>query len=782
MTDARPLPSTLKIRLTAVVAVLVLGATVLVTILALGMAERDMKGVIGAQQFAVVSSAAAFIDDRLEAKKQLMVALARDLPAAARGDPRQVQAFLEARVGLLDEFLNVTALGPDGRLLATLRPSATGKPFSALGKQYFDETLARKRAIVSAPLRSTLSGAPIVLVTAPLFDGQGKLVLMLAGGIELQRTAFLRQIDLLKPGKTGFVFIMTGAGILVDHPNRTRLMQHIHQRPGINNATEMALSGYEGWIEAANKDGDDGIYAYKRLRAADWIVGARFPTDEAFEPMSHLRERAVAAGAVVAVIAALVAWLLIYRLLAPLETLRRNISSIRRKGASIDLLKGGRNDEIGELGSAFHELMAEREAAQERARGVERRARIIADSLPALIGYVNSEQRYEFANAHYLDMMGTDPRSMLGKTVREVLGEQNYALIEARMAAALRGERVQFEQQFDGRMGQVHYMINYIPEAGEGGRTAGVYILVTDISARKKGELVQAASEKRLRLITDNLPVLIAYIDREHRFEFGNATFEKWFGVAPDVLPGRSLAEVFGAEAYVLAKPHLVAAFGGQTVTYESRTSVAGQARSLETTYVPDVQADGNVAGVYALAHDTTRMKEVEEKLIQLTRVDSLTGIANRRMFVEALHLAIERARRSGAPMALAYLDIDHFKAINDTHGHALGDDVLKEFARRLTANVRATDTVARLSGDEFVIILEDLNSDQEVTAVAAKITDAVRAPFEAGDVRLAVTASVGIALFRGPGQSHEELLANADSALYTAKRNGRDGVSVHGW
>jgi GGDEF domain-containing protein len=250
---------------------------------------------------------------------------------------------------------------------------------------------------------------------------------MLAGGIELQRTAFLRQIDLLKPGKTGFVFIMTGAGILVDHPDRTRLMQHIHQRPGINNATKMA---------------------------------------------------------------------------------------------------------------------------------------------------------------------------------------------------------------------------------------------------------------------------------------------------------GRSLAEVFGAEACVLAKPHLEAAFDGQAVTYESRTALAGRARILETTYVPDMQADGNVAGVYALAHDTTRMKEVEEKLIQLTRVDSLTGIANRHMFVEALHLAIERARRSGAPMALAYLDIDHFKAINDTHGHALGDDALKEFAPRLSVDVRATDTVARLSGDEFVIIFEDLNSEQEVTAAAAKIID----------------------------------------------------------
>ena len=130
--------------------------------------------------------------------------------------------------------------------------------------------------------------------------------------------------------------------MLVDHPDKTRLMQHIHQRPGINNATEMALSGYEGWIEAANKDGNDGIYSYKRLKSADWIVGARYPTDEAFAPMISMRQRAVLAGAAVALVAGLVAWLMIYRLLAPLEALRRNVSAIRRRRADIGLLKGGR--------------------------------------------------------------------------------------------------------------------------------------------------------------------------------------------------------------------------------------------------------------------------------------------------------------------------------------------------------------------------------------------------------------------------------------------------------
>jgi diguanylate cyclase (GGDEF)-like protein/PAS domain S-box-containing protein len=782
ITDARILPSNLKLRLTSVVIVLVLAATVLVTMVALSMAERDMKGVIGNQQFAVISSAAAFIEDRLDAKKQLMSALANDLPPAARADPRLIQSCLEAHAGLRTEFLNLSVYNRDGRLVASLLNPSSAEQISGAGKQFFEETLARKKGIVSAPLKSEQSGSPVVLVTAPLLDDKGEVVMVMAGGIELQRSAFLRQIDRIKPGKTGFVFIMTTGGILVDHPDKTRLMQDIRKRPGINNATEMALSGYEGWIEAPNKDGSNGIYSYKRLKSADWIVAARYPSDEAFAPMSAIRQRAVLAGAVVALAAGLVAWLVIYRLLAPLETLRRNVSAIRRKRADIGLLQGGPDDEIGELGSAFYELMAEREAAQERTRGSERRARIIADNVPALIGYINKDQRYEFANAHYMDMLGADPKAMIGKTVCETIGERSYVQIESRLTAALRGVRQHFEQQAEAFGLPVHYMIDYIPDVGDDGRAAGVYVLVTDISERKSAELVQAASEKRLKLITDNLPVLISYIDRAHKFRFGNATFEKWFGVTPSSLVGKPLADVFGEDVYQLARLHLENAFGGWAVTFEMKTAVAGKLRILETTYIPDVQGDGSVAGVYALTHDMTRMKDVEEKLIQLARVDSLTGIANRRMFLEALYLAIERSRRHSGAMALAYLDIDHFKKINDTHGHAIGDEVLKEFARRLLANVRATDTVARLSGDEFVIILEDLKSEQEVLAVAAKIADAIRVPFQASGVQLAVTTSVGIALFTGSGQTHEELLANADSALYAAKRDGRDGVKVYGW
>ena len=169
-----------------------------------------MKGVIGGQQYAVISSAAAFIDDRLDAKKQLMASLANDLPAAARGDPRLVQAYLEAHTGLRTEFLNLTAFGRDGRLLASLRrrppASRSAAPASSISKRPWR---ARRASFRRREERAV--GRPGSAGHRAAARRKGNVVMVLAGAIELRRAAFLRQIDLLKPGKTGFVFIMTTA-------------------------------------------------------------------------------------------------------------------------------------------------------------------------------------------------------------------------------------------------------------------------------------------------------------------------------------------------------------------------------------------------------------------------------------------------------------------------------------------------------------------------------------------------------------------------------------------
>lgn len=171
------------------------------------------------------------------------------------------------------------------------------------------------------------------------------------------------------------------------------------------------------------------------------------------------------------------------------------------------------------------------------------------------------------------------------------------------------------------------------------------------------------------------------------------------------------------------------------------------------------------------------RLEDSRRELERLSRVDALTGLANRREFDERLDLALKRLQRPHAPAAVLCLDIDHFKTINDTHGHAVGDTVLREFADRLRASERETDLVARPGGDEFAILIEDAEPGS-AEAVADKILAAARAPVQANGTAIQISTSIGIAYARGPVTA-EALLEQADAALYSAKKAGRGRFNV---
>lgn len=176
-----------------------------------------------------------------------------------------------------------------------------------------------------------------------------------------------------------------------------------------------------------------------------------------------------------------------------------------------------------------------------------------------------------------------------------------------------------------------------------------------------------------------------------------------------------------------------------------------------------------------------TALKAIEFQLQALARVDTLTGLPNRRQFEERLDEALSRSTRTRRPMALLFLDVDHFKAINDRLGHGTGDLVLQEFAKRLQSTIRITDTAARLAGDEFVIILEGLNVIAEAQLVASKLVTAIRSPMRFADEELCVTSSVGVAYRIGDGDdiTAKELVERADRALYRAKEAGRNNFEV---
>ena len=423
--------------------------------------------------------------------------------------------------------------------------------------------------------------------------------------------------------------------------------------------------------------------------------------------------------------------------------------------------------------------ITERHRAEQALARNETLIRTLTDHMPGLMSRLDRDYRYTFANANYMRWFAL-AESPVGKTVREVFGDSMWAQVRGRIDQALAGEDVVFDLVNTVGGSAEHMQVQYAPDRDGQGRVVGIYSLVTDRSEQQRARERIEASERQLRAVTDNLPVLITYVDADENLRFMNGTFHDWLGVDLAQAIDRPLVDVVGAEHYAARREHLRAALAGERVEFDVVSPTLAGPRHLRTVYIPDLRADGSVRGVFTLASDVTALKEVERELQRLARVDTLTGLANRRQFDELLEQALARSRRSRRPLALIFLDIDHFKAINDTHGHGVGDAVLKEFAARLQATLRTTDLAARLSGDEFVVILDGVAAADEATAVATKLLHAIRQPMGAGSQTLSVTASMGLAWLDGQAEvGAKELMVRADRALYRAKDAGRDGLRV---
>ncbi|MBC7513087.1 MAG: diguanylate cyclase [Herminiimonas sp.] len=421
------------------------------------------------------------------------------------------------------------------------------------------------------------------------------------------------------------------------------------------------------------------------------------------------------------------------------------------------------------------EDITEHRETQQRLADSNRRLRTITENIPALVAHVDVDERYLYVNAQIGRTFDKDPAAMVGHTISEEYSPALYAFVRPHIVKVLSGRTANFEGQTVVPGGLRHFQSTYIPDKNADGVVRGFFSMTFDITRRKQAEIVQAENEKRLRTITDNLPALITYIDRNHCFQFVNATMQAWTGIPVADICGKPFIDVMGATLYAERREHIERALAGERLEFEMTAEAFGHVRHIHSTYIPDVDGDGTVRGIYTLSSDISRLKATEQELRKHARFDPLTGLPNRPHLYEILDAALARGRRHQTAIAVFFLDIDRFKTINDLHGHADGDLVLQAFAARLVGAVRVTDTVARLAGDEFVVVLEDLKQQDEAEKVAEKILEATRLPIPLDQDTLHMTTSLGIVFDATLERSARALIALADESLYQAKAAGRN-------
>ncbi|MEM7041723.1 MAG: EAL domain-containing protein [Pseudomonadota bacterium] len=308
----------------------------------------------------------------------------------------------------------------------------------------------------------------------------------------------------------------------------------------------------------------------------------------------------------------------------------------------------------------------------------------------------------------------------------------------------------------------------------------GAAILHVDISPTKDVEQALRQSEKRLREHFDALPILVAYVDRTHRYQFNNQAYESWFGTPNDKLRGKAVRDVIGDAAYQDVRPKIETCLSGEPVEFEQHLPVQhGRQLYVRGNYVPDIHESGEIRGMFAFVQDVTKERSLAVRVEHQSMHDELTGLPNRAQLLLRLQTTVDAHADQGSLKSLMILDLDDFKDINDTLGHPLGDKLLRAVARRLTEKAGPHEFVARMGGDEFAVVRIESTADCRCTDWAGQVIDHIETPFFIDGHELHINACIGIAPFRGQVDDVSQLLKQADLALYSAKAAGRGRYRV---
>jgi diguanylate cyclase (GGDEF)-like protein/PAS domain S-box-containing protein len=495
-------------------------------------------------------------------------------------------------------------------------------------------------------------------------------------------------------------------------------------------------------------------------------------------------------------------WPIEHLVLSRLARLNHLVDDIRAGGNMPRRMHEAGRDELSQLAFNINHTFSSLQAVAARQKRSERLYRQMAETaLSAGDAYFVWQAGEEFLDWHgNIDALLGYPPGGMKRTQKAWLQhihfvDQGKVVRSCARALALR-QPVQVEFRVIRCDGTTrHWMIRGKPLAteqvetgSEGGSMPRLLAVCIDITARKRSEEALRQSEERLQRIFDTAADAIVIADREGQITYANEAAGRIFGLLLEEITARTIddpawnyTDLNGGSFEPSQNPFFRVRATGDRV-YEAQYGVGtpeGNRVIVSVNAAPLLDARGNFSGMVASFADVTERRTLEDRLKYQAFHDSLTGLANRSLFRDRLEHALMRRDKLAVPVAVLFIDLDNFKYINDSLGHAVGDELIVEISSRLRLSLRAGDTAARFGGDEFVVMLELSDSPHYAIQVAERLLEALREPFFLSGREVFTTPSIGITFSSGGYDHPDEMLRHADAAMYEAKRRGKARYEV---
>ncbi len=405
--------------------------------------------------------------------------------------------------------------------------------------------------------------------------------------------------------------------------------------------------------------------------------------------------------------------------------------------------------------------------------------RTLTDNFPNMIAYWDQNLICRFANLAYLREFARPVSEVIGITLQELLGEKLYAQNAPHISAVLAGEAQEFEREIpkgDGRIKNV--LVNYFPDRAANGEVQGFFVLITNITELRK-------ADGKVRLLASVFSATsegIMVTDANSQIISVNPAFCTLTGYSDEEVLGKPVSILNSGRHDSMFFQHMYQQLcsSGEwhgNVWNKRKDGQHFLAKLTLSSIKNHVDEVSHYVGVF---HDITVEWQRQEEVAHFALHDGLTKLPNRLLLMERLQQLLIMAQRLERRVAILFLDLDGFKEVNDSWGHDMGDHVLKAVASRLLQQIRSSDTAARMGGDEFVVLLNQPDSIDDIAMIATRLIDEINMPIEWRGTPTRVGASIGITISDHQSADAEQLLRQADDAMYHAKKSGKNQFYFH--